>query len=196
MIASLRGTVLSMTISSAVIDVGGVGMLVHATPRTLSTLRIGSETTLFTTLIVKEDSLTLFGFLDDDERAVFEVLNGVSGIGPRTALAVLSVHSPDDLRRAVQNKDEAALTKVSGIGKKGAQRMILEIGNKLGPSTGATPSSGGATDSSPDVLQALVNLGWQEKDAGSAIEEAKALSPDATVAQLLRSALQILGSRR
>ncbi|MFC5370056.1 Holliday junction branch migration protein RuvA [Arcanobacterium bovis] len=195
MIASLRGTVLSMTISTVVIDVGGVGMLVYATPSTLSSLRIGAEATLFTSLVVKEDSLTLFGFMDDDERAVFEVLNGVSGIGPRTALVVLSVHSPDDLRRAVQNKDEAALTRVSGIGKKGAQRMILEIGDKLGPSR-TVMSEPAQSNASPDVLEALVNLGWQEKDASSAIEEAKAVSPDATVAQLLRSALQILGSRR
>ncbi|WP_124054887.1 Holliday junction branch migration protein RuvA [Arcanobacterium ihumii] len=196
MIASLRGTVISVGIATAVIEVGGVGMLIHATPTTLAKLRVGSEASLFTSLVVKEDSLTLFGFADDDERAVFETLNTVSGIGPRTALTILSVHTPDALRLAIQNKNESALTQVSGIGKKGAQRMILEIGDKLGPAHGAVQASAPSSGASPDILEALVNLGWQEREATSAISEARESNPDATVAQLLRSSLQILGSRR
>ncbi len=196
MISSLRGEVVTVSTSYAVIDVGGVGMQFFATPTSLSALRIGSSAFVHTSLVVREDSLTLYGFSDDDERGVFDILHSVSGIGPRTALAVLSVLTPNMLRAAVERKDEAALTRVPGIGKKGAQRMILELGTKLGPAIGET----GVVEPQPaersEVLEALINLGWQEREAASALEEARTNQPEGTVAQLLRSSLQILGQRR
>ncbi|SPT74476.1 Holliday junction ATP-dependent DNA helicase RuvA [Arcanobacterium haemolyticum] len=198
-IASLRGIVSAIGVTSAVIEVGGVGMSVQATPTTLSTLRMGAEAHLMTSLIVREDSLTLYGFGDIDERDVFDILTGISGIGPRTALAVLAVLTPDALRDAVATKNEAALTRVSGIGKKGAQRMILELGSKLGPTRGSATASGADTRVVPadaDVLEALVNLGWNEREAAPAVHEATDRMPGASVAELLRAALQILGSRR
>ncbi|WP_216452390.1 Holliday junction branch migration protein RuvA [Arcanobacterium phocae] len=198
MIAHLRGMVTAVNTSSAVLDINGIGMRVLATPDTLAKLRIGDDSTLITSLIVREDSLTLYGFVDDDERDVFDILTGISGIGPRTALAVLAVFSPDALREAVETKNEAALTRVSGIGKKGAQRMILELGSKLGPARGRSgelkKSTGAIADA--DVLEALINLGWNEREAAPAITEAMADLGQASVAQLLRRALQILGSRR
>ncbi|QJC21729.1 Holliday junction branch migration protein RuvA [Arcanobacterium buesumense] len=198
MISSLRGIVTFIGSSTAIIDINGVGISVYATPATLGTLRIGEEKRIMTSLIVREDSLTLYGFADDDERDVFDILTGVSGIGPRTALAVLATLTPDELRDAVANKNEAALTRVSGIGKKGAQRMILELGSKLGPVRGSLSGSPvvSASVADADVLEALTNLGWNEREAGLAVSEAMANYPGASVEQLLRSALQILGSRR
>ena len=204
MIASLRGIVESVSTQSAVISVGGVGFCVIATPNTLSQLQQGSETYVHTCLVVKEDALSLFAFSSSDEKHVFEILLKVSGIGARTAIAILSVLPPEELRRALANKDERALTRVPGIGKKGAQRMILEIGDKLGPSS-AQPYEQTNSVSSPsparaesDVLEALMNLGWQEKSASQAIAAAceQAGSAELTVAQLLRSSLQILGKTR
>ncbi|USR80162.1 Holliday junction branch migration protein RuvA [Arcanobacterium pinnipediorum] len=199
MIASVRGDVVEIGTSAAVIDVGGIGVEVLATPKTLSTLRLGSEARIATTLIVREDSLTLYGFGDSDERDVFNIITGVSGIGPRTALAVLATLTPDQLREAVATKNEAALTRVSGIGKKGAQRMILELGNKLGPARHSSPvvgAEGQSAATNADVLQGLVNLGWSEREASPAIAEAMEAEPEASVAQLLRRSLQILGARR
>lgn len=200
MIASLAGTVEAVGISSAVISVAGVGMEFLAAPATLSHLFVGEHARVFTSLVVREDSLTLFGFDTADERDVFQILLAVSGIGPRIALAILSVLPPDNLRSAIAHKDEAALTQVPGIGKKGAQRMILELGTKLGaPRSGAhtavTPSESVADT---DVLEALVNLGWQERTAQSAIDEARAGEAGTSfdVPELLRRALQVLGSKR
>ncbi len=200
MIASLAGTVEAVGISSAVISVAGIGMEFLAAPATLSHLFVGEHARVFTSLVVREDSLTLFGFDTVDEREVFQTLLGVSGIGPRIALTIISVLPPDNLRSAIANKDEAALTRVPGIGKKGAQRMILELGTKLGAphnsAHAAFPSSGSAADA--DVLEALVNLGWQERAARSAIDEARKEDAPAPfdVPELLRRALQILGSKR
>lgn len=197
-IASLRGTVVSVRTGHAVIETGGVGMMFHATPDTLASLHVGTEGQVSTSLVVREDSLTLFGFATDDEREVFEILTSVSGIGARTALTILSVHSPDALRSAVERKDEAALTRVPGIGKKGAQRMLLELGSKLGPATGGTTASADVSSAahSSEVLEALTNLGWSEKEAAPALSEAEQAHPEGTVAQLLRASLQVLGSRR
>ena len=127
MIASVHGTVLAVRLDAAVVEVGGVGLLVQATPTTLAGLRVGSTARLATSLVVREDSLTLFGFADADEREVFEVVQTVSGVGPRLALAMLAVHTPDGLRRAVAAEDLAALQRVPGIGRKGAQRIVLEL---------------------------------------------------------------------
>lgn len=191
MIASVSGTVLERHGDYAILEVGGIGLKVMTTPRAASALRTGERGTLHTCLVVREDSLTLYGFSEADERATFDILLGVSGVGPRIALAVLSVHSPDELRRAVSAKNIAALTQVPGIGKKGAQRMILELENKLGP-VGSTVAEGVGTESD-EVVAALVGLGWPEDDARAAVAEV-ASEADSTSAAL-RAALQKLGRR-
>ncbi|MTG90450.1 Holliday junction branch migration protein RuvA [Cellulosimicrobium sp. BIT-GX5] len=210
MIASLSGVVASVQLDRAVLEVSGVGYLVHATPATLAGLRVGETARLATSLVVREDSFTLYGFADDDERAVFETVQTVSGVGPRLALAMLAVHTPDALRRAVAGGDIAALVRVPGIGKKGAQRIALELGDKLGPPTGAdAPEPGAAASGAPrrvddrrdQVVEALVGLGWNLKAADDAVATVLAEAgvdiveaPD--VAGALRAALRVLGGPR
>lgn len=205
MIASVRGTVLAVDLASAVVEVGGVGMLVHATPATLAALRVGSEAQLATSLVVREDALTLFAFADADERSVFETVQTVSGVGPKLALAMLAIHSPDALRAAVAGEDVAALVQVPGIGRKGAQRILLELDGKLGASSAASSSQtpvpvvddrvDGRVE---DVVAALVNLGWPQRNAVAAVEEVLGADDDAPadVAAVLRAALQRLGGGR
>ncbi|GLW67015.1 Holliday junction ATP-dependent DNA helicase RuvA [Actinomadura rubrobrunea] len=172
MIAFVSGTVAAAGPDAAVIDVHGVGLTVQCTPATLAGLRVGEQVRLPTSLVVREDSLTLFGFADEDERAVFELLQTASGVGPRLALAMLAVHSPDALRRAVAAEDVGALTKVPGIGKKGAQRIVLELRDRLGaPAGGAAdaPAPAGAEPWREQVRTGLVNLGWSAKEAEAAV---------------------------
>ena len=200
MIASVRGRVLAVRLDSAVVEVGGVGLLVQATPATLAELRLGAEAELATSLVVREDALTLFGFADADERDVFEVVQTVSGIGPRLALAMLAVHTPDGLRRAVAAQDLTALMKVPGIGRKGAQRIVLELSDRLGApvavGTQSAAEPGAAADLPARVVDALVGLGWTARQASDAVEtvlagEADAASAD--VGAVLRAALRQLG---
>lgn len=195
MIASLRGTVVSLSAGSAVVEVHGVGYEFLATSTTLASLREGSEVLIYTSLVVREDSMTLFGFEDADSKGVFETLQTVSGVGPKVALAVLATLTPDQLRAAVAHGDVAALTRVSGIGKKGAQRMILEIGTKLGPVLGDSDAAVPAASVS-DVVQALVGLGWSENDSESVVAEVAQAMTGATVPDLLRACLQTLGARK
>ncbi|MGN8245486.1 Holliday junction branch migration protein RuvA [Cellulomonas soli] len=204
MIASVHGTVLAVRLDAAVVEVGGVGLLVQATPTTLAGLRVGSSARLATSLVVREDSLTLFGFADADEREVFEVVQTVSGVGPRLALAMLAVHTPDGLRRAVAAEDLAALQRVPGIGRKGAQRIVLELGDRLGAphGTAAAGSSGAPSlvDRREQVVEALVGLGWQARAAQDAVATVLADSEepvaDDEVAGVLRAALRTLGGAR
>ena len=133
MIAHVDGTVSGVAPDGAVIDVGGVGLLVQCTPGTLARLRTGERAKVATSLVVREDALTLYGFASEDERNTFELLQTASGVGPRLALAMLAVFTPDGLRRAVATEDLAALTTVPGIGRKGAQRIVLELAGRLGP---------------------------------------------------------------
>lgn len=198
MIASLRGRVLAVRLDCAVVEVGGVGMLVQATPGTLAGLRVGQEAELATSLVVREDSLTLYGFAEPDERDVFETLQTVSGVGPRLALAMLAVHTPNGLRRAVAGEDLAALTKVPGIGRKGAQRIVLELTDRLGlPEEDGAVTAPVATNGHgrhDEVVQALVGLGWNVKQAEQAVETVTADGADgADVAGTLRHALRHLG---
>ena len=208
MIASVRGTVLSVRLDSAVVEVGGVGMLVQAAPATLAPLRVGEEATLATSLVVREDSLTLFGFADADEREVFEVVQTVSGVGPRLALAMLAVHRPDGLRAAVAGEDQTALMRVPGIGRKGAQRLILELGDRLGPPSGPASSPVVAAPAAADVrrqqvVDALVGLGYPLKQAGDTVDvvlngdddRADDRADDVDVAGTLRAALRRLSGR-
>ena len=178
MIAHLDGKVSSVAPDGAVIDVGGVGLLVQCTPGTLAGLRTGERARVSTSLVVREDALTLYGFAGEDERNTFELVQTASGVGPRLALAMLAVFSPDALRRAVATEDLAALTTVPGIGRKGAQRIVLELAGRLGSpgdgaagGTGAGPG-GGAGRLAPwrdQVRAGLVSLGWQARDADLAI---------------------------
>ena len=199
MIAFVRGTVAGLTLSSAVLEVGGVGLELNCTPGTLAQLRTGAEATLPTSMIVREESLTLFGFIDEDEKSVFEMLLTASGVGPKLAQAMLAVHSPDELRRAVTSEDVKALTTVPGIGQKGAQRIILELKDRIGAPVGSAPArTAPAAAAEPwrdQVHAGLVGLGWSAKEAEKAVE---AVAPEAgstpspDVAALLRAALRTL----
>jgi Holliday junction DNA helicase RuvA len=195
MIAFVRGEVAEVTLNSAVLEVGGVGLELMCTPNTLATLRTGQVATLPTSMVVREDSLTLFGFVDDDEKQVFELVQTASGVGPKLAQAMLAVLTPDAVRRAVAGDDVRTLTAVPGIGQKGAQRIILELKDRIG-----APFSGGAAVRSvasepwrDQVQQGLVGLGWAAKDADKAIDavaDQAGERPD--VAALLRAALRTL----
>jgi holliday junction DNA helicase RuvA len=203
-IAHVRGTVAGVAPDGAVIEVGGVGIRVQCTPGTLATLRPGEHAQVATSLVVREDSLTLYGFCSDDERNVFELLQTASGVGPRLALAMLAVHTPDALRRAVSTEDLGALTMVPGIGRKGAQRIVLELKDRLGPPGETADGLPGArpTRQSPrwrdQVQSGLVNLGWPARDADQAIaaleDEGVINGDDAAVdvAIVLRAALRKL----
>jgi len=203
MIAHLRGMVAGVAPDGAVIEVGGVGMRVQCTPGTLATLRPGEPAQVATSLVVREDSLTLYGFSSEDERNVFELLQTASGVGPRLALAMLAVHAPDALRRAVATEDLGALTMVPGIGKKGAQRIVLEMRDRLGPpgdsGDGRPARAASRVPSWRDQVQSgLVNLGWPARDADQAIaaledEGVAGADGDAVdVATALRAALRKL----
>ncbi|GAA3859105.1 Holliday junction branch migration protein RuvA [Saccharothrix violaceirubra] len=193
MISSLRGAVLSVGLDHVVVDVGGVGFAVQATPSTLATLRRGEETTLATALVVREDSLTLFGFTDPDSRELFGLLQTVSGIGPRLALATLAVLDPDKLRAALAEGNITVLTQVPGIGRKGAERLIIELRDKVGETT-ATRGTAGQVRT--QVAEALLGLGFPAKQAEPTVDAV--LAEDATLgtSEVLRRALAVLGRKR
>lgn len=198
MIAFVRGRVAAMTLTSAVVEVGGVGMELLCAPNTLAELRIGQEATLPTSMVVREDSLTLFGFADEDERSMFELVQTASGVGPKLAQAMLAVLTPDAIRAAVSGEDVKTLTCVPGIGQKGAQRIILELKDRVGGPVGtvaAQPAAGSAAPWKAQVQQGLIGLGWSGKEADKAVEAVAAQQqpgPDADVAALLRAALRSL----
>ena len=208
MIASLHGTVLTLSLTDAVVECAGVGYRVLATPATLASLRVGEETRLHTELIVREDSQTLYGFSEADERDAFRVLLTAKGVGAKLALAMLAVHTPDALRCAVAGQDVAALTRVPGLGPKGAQRVIIDVGDRLGPATGLAPARSEEpaaplpAGANADVVAALVQLGWNEATATRAVaaveaayqEEPSAQEP--SVPELLRASLRWLGGGR
>ncbi|MEV0695232.1 Holliday junction branch migration protein RuvA [Streptomyces sp. NPDC050388] len=211
MIAFVSGTVAALAPDAAVVEVGGVGMAVQCTPNTLSALRVGAHARLAVSLVVREDSLTLYGFADDDERQVFELLQTASGVGPRLAQAMLAVHTPDALRRAVAQSDEKALTAVPGIGRKGAQKLFLELAGRLGEPAGAAETAeaghpAGAAAPAPwseQLRAALVGLGYSAHEAEGAIAAvtpaAEAAAADGAVpkvSQLLRAALRTLNRAR
>jgi holliday junction DNA helicase RuvA len=198
-IASVRGPVLDIELDHAVVEVGGVGLAVHATPATLARLRRGEPARLTTALIVREDSLTLYGFAERDERELFDLLLTVSGVGPRIALATLAVLDPDTVRRALADGDLATLTRVPGIGRKGAERLVVELRDKVtapAPVPAGAPAAptGGGRD---HVVEALVGLGFAAKPAEQAVDAVLADSGDAADSSaLLRAALTRLGRSR
>lgn len=195
MIAFVRGQVAAVSLSSAVVEVGGVGLELMCTPATLATLRPGHTATLPTSMIVREDSLTLYGFADEDEKVLFELVQTASGVGPKLAQAIVAVLSPDGVRTAIASDDVKTLTKVPGIGQKGAQRIILELKDRIGAPTGAT-LPGAAVPAAPwrdQVHQGLVGLGYSTRDAEKALDavaDQAGAAPD--VGALLRAALRSL----
>ncbi|WP_102141121.1 Holliday junction branch migration protein RuvA [Mycobacterium hubeiense] len=194
MIASVRGEVLDIALDHVVIEASGVGYKVMATPSTLATLRRGSEARLITAMIVREDSMTLYGFADADARDLFLTLLGVSGVGPKIALATLAVYDASALRQALADGDVAALTRVPGIGKRGAERIVLELRDKIGPVTaaaGAVALNGHGVRG--PVVEALVGLGFAAKQAEEATDKVLANEPEATTSSALRAALSMLG---
>ncbi len=202
MIAHLTGSVAAVAPEGAVLEVGGVGLLVQCTPGTLAGLRLGEQARVATSLVVREDSLTLYGFATDDERNTFELLQTASGVGPRLAQAMLAVLSPDALRRAVAAEDLTTLTSVPGIGRKGAQRIVLELAGRLGsPAEGNVMAAAASRTSGPpawrdQVRAGLVSLGWQAREADQAIsvvEPELTAGGEVEVALALRAALRVLG---
>ncbi len=212
MIASVNGRVAAVSPDGAVVEVGGVGLSVQCTPGTIARLTVGEPARLSTSLVVREDSLTLYGFADDDERQLFELLQTANGVGPRLAQAVLAIHPPREVRRAVSMGDLKALMQVPGIGKKGAERLVLELRDRLGVTSNDTQLDGGAalpagvgpiTPVAPwrdQLSAALIGLGWNLREADSAVsalapvaDEQLTSSGRVDVAVLLRQALQMLG---
>ena len=196
MIAFVRGEVAAVTLTSAVLEVGGVGLELMCTPGTLATLRVGRQATLPTSMVVREDSLTVFGFLDEDEKQAFELVQTASGVGPKLAQAMLAVLSPDDLRVAVAAEDVKTLTRVPGIGQKGAQRIILELRDRIGSPVGSGTRTSPGAAAAPwrdQVQQGLVGRGWSAKEADKAIDAvADDAGPSPDVPALLRAALRTL----
>lgn len=202
MIASVRGTVTAVTLDQVIIEVGGVGLSIRATPSTLAGLRRGEQARLATTLVVREDSLTLFGFASDAAKELFELVQSVSGVGPKIALALIAVLEPDELRRALASGDYATLTRAPGIGRKGAERLVLELRDKVGVVPGgAVAGPMAAAAWRPKLSDALVGLGFTVKQADDAIAVLAADTEDPAVADgdvgvLLRRALGLLGRHR
>jgi holliday junction DNA helicase RuvA len=198
-ISSVRGPVLSIGLDHAVIEVGGLGYAVLATPTTLAGLRRGDEAMLHTSLIVREDSLTLYGFTDPDARQLFGLLLTVSGIGPKIALATLAVLEPDKLRAALAEGNTSMLTQVPGIGRKGAERLIIELRDKVGALTSGTPGPETGADAElvrAQVTEALLGLGFAAKAAEQAVDAVLAKDGARDTAAVLRQALTSLGRKR
>jgi Holliday junction DNA helicase RuvA len=205
MIASVRGTVAAVAPDGAVVEVGGIGLAVSCSPGTLARLRVGETARLATSLVVREDSLTLYGFADDDERALFELLQTANGVGPKLAQTMLAVHPPRELRRSIATSDFASLTQVPGIGRKGAERIVIELRDRIGSIDGsdhAVQTGAGITAVAPwrnQLAHALAGLGFSGKEAGDAIDVvASDVDPDAApdVSALLRRIIQLLGRSR
>ncbi|MDK8449799.1 Holliday junction branch migration protein RuvA [Corynebacterium mastitidis] len=204
MIASLRGTVLSVELGGAVIECAGVGYYFHATPATLATLARGEEATVLTTLVVREDAMVLYGFADAASREMFGTLQGVSGLGPRLALAAESVLDPAELAQAIAGGDTKRLQKIPGVGKRMAERMVVELKEKVAqfagsgaPEQAQAPAQIALPDATGDqVVEALVGLGFTEKQARPAVEHVTAQQPGLGTAEALRAALAHLGRKK
>jgi len=202
MIASVHGRVAAVGPDGAVVEVGGVGLAVSCSPGTLARLRVGDTARLSTSLVVREDSLTLYGFADDDERGLFELLQTANGVGPKLAQTILGVYPPREVRRAIATGDYAALVKVPGIGRKGAEKIVIELRDRIGAIDGGDSSVplAGVTAIAPwkdQVLHALASLGFSGKEATEAIDAVAAESSDnPEVPVILRRAIQLLGRTR
>ncbi|MDO4687029.1 MAG: Holliday junction branch migration protein RuvA [Corynebacterium sp.] len=204
MIASLRGTVIAIGLNSAVIECGGVGYLFTATPQTLGQLRKGEESCILTTMVVREDAMNLYGFTDDSSREMFSLLQTVSGLGPRLALAAQSVMNPAELSNAIAGGDAKALQRIPGVGKRMAERMIVDLKDKVlvfttspqalsDVASGTTAQvSGVAVD---QVTEALVGLGFPERSATAAVTAVLTNTPGLDTSSTLRAALAYLSQK-
>ena len=198
MIEFVRGEVHQVAATHVVVDLGGMGVRVQATPGTIADLRAGDTRTIPASLVVREDSWTLFGFADAEEREIFETVQSVSGVGPRTALALVGTLTAEGLRQAVAAEDERALMKVPGIGKKGAQRILLELADRIGAPSSAEPAQVATADESvrQAVSSGLVSLGWSSREAETALKSVAQDQPEllatGPVAVALRAALREL----
>lgn len=199
MIASVRGEVLDIALDHVVVETAGIGYRINATPATLGTLTRGRDVRLMTAMIVREDSMTLYGFADADARELFGVLQTVTGIGPRLAMAVLSVLDPNQLRRALVDGDHATLTRVPGIGKRVAERLVVELRDKVTVTAepgGPLTTLAGSGPVREQIVDALVGLGFAAKAAEQSTDTVLAQTPDAPTATALRAALALLGKTR
>ena len=202
MIASVHGRVAAVGPDGAVVEVGGVGLAVSCSPGTLARLRVGEPARLSTSLVVREDSLTLYGFADDDERGLFELLQTANGVGPKLAQTILGVYPPREVRRAIATGDYPTLTKVPGIGRKGAEKIVVELRDRIGAIDGGDTGAAelaGVTAIAPwrdQVLHALAGLGFTGKEAGEAIDAITSDGDQLEVSQILRRAIQLLGRTR
>jgi Holliday junction DNA helicase RuvA len=202
MIASVRGEVLDIGLDHTVIEAAGVGYRLNATPATLATLHRGTEARLFTAMVVREDSMTLYGFADTESRGLFGLLQTVSGVGPRLAMAILAVLEPEALRKALAEGNVVALTRVPGIGKRGAERMVVELRDKVE----AVPTPGGSSTAGPvapavgvvrdQIVEALSGLGFAAKQAEEATDAVLAEQPELDSSKALRAALGLLGRNK
>lgn len=200
MISSVRGTVLRTVGGVVEIEVGGVGYSVQVTPQHALSLRVGSEARVHTALVVREDDMSLFGFASTEELEMFDLLRGVSGVGPKSALGVLSTLTPDQIAAAVALEDDAPFRKVSGIGPKTAKLIVVSLAGKiLAPASGATAAAPAVSSTAQNVVAALVGLGWNERVAAQAVEEVvESATEDGAlpVPALLRLALARLGPQQ
>jgi Holliday junction DNA helicase RuvA len=202
MIASVRGLVAALGPDGAVLEVGGVGLAVSCSPGTLARMRVGDTARLATSLVVREDSLTLYGFADDDERSLFELLQTANGVGPKLAQTMLAVYPPRDLRRAIATSDLAALVRVPGIGRKGAERIVIELRDRIGSVDGGDSIDlTGITAVAPwrdQLTHALAGLGFSGKEAADAVDvvAADVIDGPPDVPALLRRSIQLLGRTR
>ncbi len=202
MIQQLRGTVIEAGATTFTIDVGGVGFKALTTPATAAGLRLGESTTVHTSLVVREDSMTLFGFDDPGERDAFELVQTASGVGPKLAVAIVSVLSPSELRRAISSEDLGRLCTVPGIGRKGAQKLVIELKDKvlLLANTTDEPKTAPSTTEvwREQVSEGLQGLGWSTRDAATACDNVAHIveaEPSIAVGSLMRSALNSLAKR-
>jgi len=193
-IAILTGTVLETRLDSLIVNLGGAGLHVLCSPDTIATTQVGHTISLYTSLVVREESLTLFGFDTADNRDLFEVVQGVSGFGPKLAFTILATLPGDQLREAIANEDIARLTKTPGVGSKGAARLVLELKDRIGYSANRNINPANAWQE--QVVQGLTGLGWNVKDAQRALNtlSQEAQGEQLSIPELLRRALQILGS--
>lgn len=198
MIASVSGVVKATTLNSAVIEVGGVGIQVALPARFAASLIIGTHAEIFTTLVVREDSLTLFGFDGANSRDFFDLLQTVSGIGPKVAQSALSIYEPEELASAIASENSAALERIPGLGKKGAQRTVLELKDKVNDlARNQTPGSNAHSHWRTQLQSALIGLGFTARDAESTIDvvasDLGAKVDQTDISQLLKLALQTRG---
>lgn len=201
MISSLHGEVVSIELSGAVIECGGVGYYFAATPLTLGSLTRGEPARVLTTMVVREDAMLLYGFSDQASRELFAVLQTVSGLGPKLAMAALAMLAPDELASAIAKADAKTLQRIPGVGKRMAERMVVELKDKVAAYAEAVPASSAlAAPRNEDVdrdqvVAALVGLGFPEKSAADALEAVLADAPVASTSQALRAALAFLGKK-